>query len=225
MFAFNKKLLIGFAILAIGEIGFKNPSYADPDGGIIRVNNTPAAQSSVNSGGDFGGGSETFNAEGVGSGGGVTIPADVLQLIGNIDGVTNVSGGVTGGEGVTQGDATSGGDPLSGDTSALGTESSETVTICFTDPCTPSGESTKAITLDELARLIEEDLQQSLSDVAAAEALEQELQDRPRKFVRRRSTSCISPTIQARETYSRKLEQSRQFLEQLEQLNPNNSIW
>ena len=215
MFAFNKKLLIGLAIVAIGEIAMGKPGYAYPDNGIIRTTNS-ISQPQNNSSSNVTTGTDSLNAEGVSNE--VTIPADVLQLIGNLDGVTS-------GEGVTQRSATSEGDPLSGETGIADAEGSDSVTICFVDPCVPSGESTKAITLDELARLIERDLQQSLDDVAAAEALEQELQDRPRKFVRRRSTSCISPAIQARETYNRKLEQSQQFLEQMEQLNPNNSLW
>ena len=147
-----------------------------------------------------------FNVEGLGVGGNeITIPPDVIQSLNDLgSGAGNNTNTIT------------------GDVNTLGSDGSNAITICFSNPCVPSGESSKAITLNELANLIEDDLQQSLNELAAAEEIGDE---QPRRFVRRRSSDCINPAIQARETVQTKLEESRQFIEQIEQLNPDNNIW
>lgn len=103
------------------------------------------------------------------------------------------------------------------------------ITICLIEPCVPGENTDKAITLNDLAKLIEADLNQSLSDLAAAEALEQDIANQPRRIVRRRSSSdpnaCVSPVAAARQEVTTKLEQSRQFLEQIEQFQPEKNIW
>lgn len=148
-----------------------------------------------------------FTVEGLGAGAGseITIPPDVIQSLNDLGG-----GG------------TAGNNTISGDVSAGSADSSNTITVCFSNPCVPSGESTQAITLNELANLIEDDLQQSLNELAAAEEIDDE---QPRRFVRRRSSNCINPAIQAREDVQTKLEESQQFIEQVERLNPDNNIW
>ena len=147
-----------------------------------------------------------FNVEGLGVGGNeITIPPDVIQSLNDLgSGAGNNTNTIT------------------GDVNTLGSDGSNAITICFSNPCVPSGESSKAITLNELANLIEDDLQQSLNELAAAEEIGDE---QPRRFVRRRSSDCINPAIQARETVQTKLEESRQFIEKIEQLNPDNNIW
>ena len=147
-----------------------------------------------------------FNVEGLGVGGNeITIPPDVIQSLNDLgSGAGNNTNTIT------------------GDVNTLGSDGSNAITICFSNPCVPSGESSKAITLNELANLIEDDLQQSLNELAAAEEIGD---NQPRRFVRRRSSDCINPAIQARETVQTKLEESRQFIEQIEQLNPDNNIW
>lgn len=216
MFTIKKKLLLSLAVIAVGEMTLGNSARAYPDNGIVRVNNSLVSQPGSNNNGSLNTESGNLNAEGIG--GSITIPPDILQAISNLEGVNNINQ-ATGRNTVSEGD------PISAGIDGVGADSSNTVTICFSDPCVPSGEGTKAITLNELAELIENDLQQSLEAVAAAEALEQEVADKPRKFVRRRATDCISPAVQARETFNRKFQQSQEFLEQIKQLDPNNSVW
>jgi hypothetical protein len=97
--------------------------------------------------------------------------------------------------------------------------SSNTLTVCLSDPCLGSGEGT-SISLNDLAKLMEEDLQKSFKDLAAAEA------DRePRRFARRRSTDCGITATQLREIVQSKLEASQKFAEQVKKLSPNNNVW
>ena len=136
----------------------------------------------------------------------IVLSPDVVQAIQNLTGLTGTG-------------------TITGDANTLGSDSSNAITICLSDPCLPSGEGTRAISLNELAELIESDLQNSLQELAAAEALEQRASDRPRKFVRRRSSNCINPAIQAREIVEQKLAESQKFVQQIEQINPENNIW
>jgi hypothetical protein len=201
MSTINKWFVASLVIFA-GEIATINPGNAqaafDHD-----TTSVPTTQSLVDTGvpansinGFINPNTGAFTIEGLGGGAGeITIPSDVIQSLNDLIG----SGG-----------------------NILGADSSNTITICFSDPCIPSGESSKAITVNELADLIEDDLQQSLNDLAAAEDLDD---NQPRRFVRRRSSDCINPAIQAREVVQAKLEESRQFIEQIEQLNPDNNIW
>lgn len=106
------------------------------------------------------------------------------------------------------------------------------VTICASDPCVPADGTDSAITLNDLAKLIEDDLSQSYEDLLAAEKLERELAERPRRVIKRRSSNscaacmtCANPVEEARQEFTRKLENSRQFIETTEQLRPESSIW
>ena len=134
----------------------------------------------------------------------IVLSPDVIQAIQNLTGFTGT---------------------ITGDANTLGSDSSNAITICLSNPCLPSGEGTRAISLNELAELIENDLQNSLQELAAAEASEQRANNQPRKFVRRRASNCISPAIQARKTAEQKLAESQKFVQQIEQLNPENNIW
>lgn len=202
MFTINKWILAGLAVV-VGEMITVNPSNAQNlqhDTSSIPVNQSPVdngvPNNSVNGAIDPDTG--FFTVEGLGTGNEITIPPGVLQFFNNLNGTGS---------------------------NILSADSSSTITICFSDPCVPSGESTRAITLNELAELMEKDLQQSLNDLAAAEAAEKRAEGQPRKFVRRRSSDCVNPAIQAREIVSTKLEESQKFVEQIEQLNPDNNIW
>ena len=201
MLTVNKWFVASLVIFA-GEIANINPGNAqaafDHD-----TTSVPTTQSLVDTGvpansinGSIDPDTGAFTIEGLGGGAGeITIPSDIIQSLNDLIGSGN---------------------------NTLGSDGSNAITICFSDPCIPSGESSKAITLNELADLIEDNLQQSLNDLAAAENLDD---NQPRRFVRRRSSDCINPAIQAREVVQAKLEESRQFIEQIEQLNPDNNIW
>lgn len=100
-----------------------------------------------------------------------------------------------------------------------GIDSSDTVAVCLSDPCVGSGEGT-SISLNDLAKLMQEDIEKSLSDLAEAETNQE-----PRRFARRRSTDCANTAVQLRETIASKLETSQKFVEQLKKMSPDNSAW
>ncbi|VEP12226.1 conserved exported hypothetical protein [Hyella patelloides LEGE 07179] len=208
MFTSNKWFLAGLVIIA-GEIAAINPSNANGfnhDTTSIPTNQSLVDTSVPSNGinGSLDSDTGVLTVEGLGST--ITLSPDIIQSIQDISGV-------------------SGGETITGNADTLSSDSSNTVTICFSDPCVPSGEGTRAISLNDLAELIENDLQNSLNELAAAEAVEQRASNQPRKFVRRRSANCVNPAIQARQTVEKKLEESQKFVEQVDQLNPENSIW
>lgn len=211
----NKWLVTSLIVFA-GEIMTINPSNAqaafDHDTTSVPTTqslvDTSVPTNSINGTIDPDTGAFTVEGLGVGAGNEITIPPDVIQSLNDLGGDSGVGNNTN---------------TITGDVNTLGSDSSNAITICFSNPCVPSGESTKAITLNELANLIEDDLQQSLNDLAIAEEIGDE--EQPRRFVRRRSSNCINPAIQARETVQTKLEESQQFIEQVEQLNPDNNIW
>lgn len=214
----NKWLVTSLVVFA-GEIMTINPSHAqaafDHDTTSVPTTqslvDTSVPTNSINGTIDPDTGAFTVEGLGVGAGNEITIPPDVIQSLNDLggDGIGNNTDSNT--------------NIITGDVNTLGSDGSNAITICFSNPCVPSGESTRAVTLNELAELIEDDLQQSLNDLAIAEEIGDE--EQPRRFVRRRSSNCINPAIQARETVQTKLEESQQFIEQVEQLNPDNNIW
>lgn len=216
----NKWLVTSLLVFA-GEIMTINPSNAqaafDHDTTSVPTTqslvDTGVPTNSINGTIDPDTGAFTIEGLGVGAGNEITIPPDVIQSLNDL-----------GGDGIGNNTNTNT-NTITGDVNTLGSDGSNAITICFSNPCVPSGESTKAVTLNELADLIEDDLQQSLNELAAAEAAEEIGDNQPRRFVRRRSSNCINPAIQARETVQTKLEESQQFIEQIEQLNPDNNIW
>ena len=112
-----------------------------------------------------------------------------------------------------------------GSTNELSGES-ETITICLGNPCLPDEDGGKAITLNDLAKLIEDDLNQSLSDLRAAEELERQAAYKPRRIARRRSSNaCISPVGEARREFITKLQQSGEFAKKIEPLKLENYGW
>ena len=112
---------------------------------------------------------------------------------------------------------------------ALGGYDSFEITICSSNPCTPKDDTGVAITLNDLAKLIEEDLNQSFNDLVAAEQLERELAEQPRRIIkrtpRRDSTACVSPALEARREFQEKLQNSQDFVEQMQKLKPENNGW
>ena len=115
---------------------------------------------------------------------------------------------------------------LGRDTSTEEGGESETITICLGNPCLPDEDGGKAITLNDLAKLIEDDLNQSLSDLRAAEELERQAAYKPRRIARRRSpNACVSPVGEARREFITKLQQSGEFAEKIEPLKLENYGW
>lgn len=135
-------------------------------------------------------------------------------------------------------------------------KTSEKILICLTDSCgfgNSSGSS--SINLNELATLVESDLNQAFSDLVAAQQAASEgtvAADNSRQIVRKESDAancgCIPgetkiirelthseyssntrrnlmSVTEARQIVETKLEESSIFVEQINQLNPENSLW
>ena len=219
-------LLISLSILALGQLTLAQSAKAQANLSDITGDNSATNSSIINStltGGDFTGSFDSstesfdFNSA-TGATGDFGISPEVVNLIPNVS--LNDS---LGNNSTTSGNGTSG--ALGTDDTALGQVNSSEIVICASAPCLPSEDGGKAITLNDLAKLIEEDLSRSLNDLAAAESLEQVVANQPRRIVRRSSNNCISPAVEARREVTTKLEQYRDFVEQMEKLKPDNSIW
>ncbi len=105
-------------------------------------------------------------------------------------------------------------------------------TNCNGDACQSAESETRKITLNDIAELIELDLEKSVEQLAAAEAAATAAESQPRRIVRRISLkgddnrACVNPAIEARKTLQSKLEDSREFIEKVNnQFNYDNSLW
>ena len=121
---------------------------------------------------------------------------------------------------------------------------------CESDLCFGNNEQTEdtvELSFNEIAELIELDLEQSVKQLAAAEAAAKAAESEPRRISRRNSLlennnsealddadethalgSCPNPAFvasEARKTLQSKLEDSREFIEQVNQINPDQGIW
>lgn len=134
--------------------------------------------------------------------------------------------------------------------------SSEQVVICLTDVCSPATNTdSSTISVNDLAHLVEQDLNQALNDLVIAEQAASDgtiASDDSRNIVRRDSSNnencgCVpgerkiarEPSLsnnsassqqvktvtEARDIFRTKLEDSRIFIEQVNQLKPENSLW
>ncbi len=141
-----------------------------------------------------------------------------------------------------------------GTTSTEVATSSEQIVICLTDACAPAnGSDSNTISVNDLAHLVESDLNQALSDLVAAEQAAANgavATDDSRQIVRRESdANCgcvpgesnivrklsnpnnsnishnVKTVTEARQIVETKLEESRIFVEQINQLKPENSLW
>jgi hypothetical protein len=87
-----------------------------------------------------------------------------------------------------------------------------------------SSGNSRAVTLNDVAELLGGDLNQSLEQLAAAENAAKVASD-PRRIARRATKDCINPAFQARKTVESKLEQSKEFIEQVNQIQPEKGMW
>lgn len=218
MFITTKWFVASSIFIAVNVLGVK-PVQATHNNGAAHDVSTPAMpiqQSPVDNSvpvtgfsGNLDSDTGTLSVEGLGRDGEVVLSPDVIQSIDDISGVTAIDNTTATGA------------------DSLDTASSDTVTICYSEPCVPSGESTKAVTLGELAKLLEDDLQSSLTRLAEAEKQQQIAESQPRRFTRRRSVDCNcgNSVAEARQEVESKLAQSQKFLELMKRLNPQNSKW
>ena len=101
---------------------------------------------------------------------------------------------------------------------------------CESDLCVDAADEVK-LSFNEIAELIESDLDRTVEQLAAAEAAAQQLEDEPRRIARSSSLSedvCPNPKIaaaKARKTLQDKLDNTKMFIEQMELINPDTNIW
>lgn len=112
------------------------------------------------------------------------------------------------------------------------TSSIEGNSNCESDLCVDNAQQADEIELsfNEIAELIESDLDRTVEQLAAAEAAAQQLEDEPRRIARSSSLSekCPNPKIaaaKARKTLQDKLDNTKMFIEQMELINPDTNIW
>jgi hypothetical protein len=84
-----------------------------------------------------------------------------------------------------------------------------------------SNGETRSITLNTVAGLLADDLNESLQDLEAAESESTE----PRRIVRRANGNCKDTSLEARAAVGKKLEQAREFIDRVEQIDPGDAIW
>ncbi len=80
---------------------------------------------------------------------------------------------------------------------------------------------TRTITVADIADYYATNIDRSLNDLAT-----EDVAQKPRRIVRRRSTACPNPQISSSsEKLDELINQSEQFIEQVNQIKPENRIW
>ncbi|MEM9276315.1 MAG: hypothetical protein AAGA80_25690 [Cyanobacteria bacterium P01_F01_bin.143] len=234
----QKSLLVsvglGLAILSFGEVTLAQANQSTLTTGISATGSISNSVTNIDFGGITVNGIQS-QSQTISIGGEIVpIPQDVFQSL-NIE--TNV--GSTNAE------------PPGG--IAAGTERSpEKVVICLTDSCSPGDSS---ININDLASLVENNLNQALNDLVIAEQAASDgivATNDSRRIVRRESdvdeycgcapgeitisrepskaeeyisSQQVQTVAEARRIVEIKLEESSLFIEQVNQLKPENSIW
>ncbi|MDJ0647639.1 MAG: hypothetical protein QNJ60_02940 [Xenococcaceae cyanobacterium MO_188.B19] len=213
-------LMLIVSIVSLGQLTLVDSAQAKPDNITTDSVNSPI----VNTGnigrtldGTFNPGTESFIFNDLS--GGFGLSEDVINALSDPN--SNIATGSTRRNSNTDNEGSA----------VLGSDDSFEITICSSDPCTPKGDTEAAITLNDLAKLIEEDLNQSFNELLAAEQLERELADQPRRVIKRRSsnscncTACVNPAIEARREFEEKLENYQEFVTEMDRFKPENDAW
>ncbi len=212
-----KSSLSGLVLVLLGELVGANLVFAQEanhDFGIVQVNDSPTAAASgvatsgFSNGATISGG--TTNSVSI-NGVDVALSPDVAQAIATQQGTTgdSVTGGSTTGESATG--ESSAGDSSSGNSSTGGVSN----TVSFND----------------LATLIQNDLQESVDNLVAAESVE----NQTRRFARRRSSTNCNCAVgsdgkpktvaQLQDEVDKKTAEAQKFVQQVNSLDPENNIW
>ena len=100
---------------------------------------------------------------------------------------------------------------------------------CSSKACLEASDSQpREITINDIAEALEKGLEQSLDNLAAAEKKVQLAKAGPRRIARRSSVgdrACVNPVYQVREVIREQLNESKQFIEQVERIEPQKNIW
>jgi hypothetical protein len=120
------------------------------------------------------------------------------------------------GEGLTPGDVNTGNTEADGS----GGDSDDT----------NSASESQKVSINDVAELLETDLNQSLEDLATAEKAQETASEQPRRIARNRlarraSNNCLDPTVEARAEVEKKLEQAQKFIKAIDSIQPGNAIW
>ncbi|HEY9770398.1 MAG TPA: hypothetical protein V6C71_18225 [Coleofasciculaceae cyanobacterium] len=98
-----------------------------------------------------------------------------------------------------------------------------------TDSGTGSDNQTTEVSLNEVAEALQKNLQQSLDNLAAVENEYKLADSGPRRIARRSSEpearECINPVYEARQMAKRQLEETKKFIEQVNQIEPEQNLW
>ncbi|MGL6344295.1 MAG: hypothetical protein ACRC80_34760 [Waterburya sp.] len=176
----------------------------------------------------FGGGLETPISFGSGFGSGSG--SGFGNGLGNGTGVGTGTGTGTGiGTGTGTGNSESG----DGGTTATGEDNGNVAdgsVECSTKNClAANGNQPKQITLNDLAKLLADNLNDSLDNLAAAEKSGQLANAAPRRIARRGTLSdlrtCPNPAIEAREIVEKQLDESQKFIQQVNHIETQKNIW
>ncbi len=94
---------------------------------------------------------------------------------------------------------------------------------------TGSDNQTTELTLNEVAEALQTNLQQSLDNLAAAENKDTLADSGPRRITRRSSEAeareCVNPVYEARQMAERQLEETKKFIQQVNQIEPEKNLW
>lgn len=98
-----------------------------------------------------------------------------------------------------------------------------------TDAGAGSDNQTTELTLNEVAEALQKNLQQSLDNLAAAEDKAKLADSGPRRITRRSSEAeareCVDPVYEARQMAERQLKETKKFIQQVNQIEPEKNLW
>ncbi len=206
-------LVFSFTFLGLGQFSFIQSAIAQRNRSDTETVNIGPPVNGSDSGGNLNGQfdptTQDFIVNPLLGGDGFSLSSDVFNSIlstGGTGGIRRGTGNDDGGSGV-----------LGGNDETREGDSSSEVTICPSLPCDPKNDTGTAITLNDLAKLIEQDLKQKWNDLAAAEQLEQELKNQ--RIIKRNppeSNACESPALKARRDLDEALKNAQDFADYAE---------
>jgi len=217
-----KSSLSGLILVSLGELVGANLVSAQEvpihDTSIVNVQQSTVDAAGANPGtsANFDSETGTFSVDGLGEG--LALSPDVIQSLESLQGTANGSnpGGLSTGDSSSGGSGTGesgSGDSGSGDSNTAGVLNN--------------------ISVNDLAKLVQTDLEDSMDSLVAAESAERQ----PRRFARRRSSqdcnsSCVvgangeSQSVeQLQAEVAQKTAEAEKFVQQINQLDPENNIW
>ena len=140
----------------------------------------------------------------------------------NTDTANNSSGASSNGNGQADGGIANGESDNSGTANG-------SIVDCSSKSCLEVNDTQpREVTINEIAEALEKGLEQSLDNLAAAEKKVQLAKAGPRRIARRSAIgnrTCVNPVYQVREVIREQLNESKKFIEQVEQIEPQKNIW